>query len=269
MSGNSPPLSSQRDALTGKQRVVFVESSTSAAECDTTAKAIAAWSVLLPTPASPVPAIESPTTKVKLGRPRLHENQAARQQAYRERQKAIEAAPNTKVCTKCGGSRPLTEFNKLTISPTGLAYWCKTCFSTNAECRQYSQNRTRSASAIFRDRVLATARVRSWRELKKQNICTRCGINQRLPYARHCQTCSHETYITRQYPNDPSRARVAGFKFTMRPPRMTINLVDTSTRWCRYCCKFKLLADFPIKNRFHRWRRHQCAECVRDSSKNR
>lgn len=51
----------------------------------------------------------------------------------------------TKRCTKCGETKPLSEFSKKTASPDGLRWWCKTC--TAIYQRQYlARNREKRAA---------------------------------------------------------------------------------------------------------------------------
>ena len=48
----------------------------------------------------------------------------------------------TKVCTKCGEEKPLTEFHKSRKSHDGLGYWCKSC-KKEFRKRFYEENRGR------------------------------------------------------------------------------------------------------------------------------
>ena len=52
----------------------------------------------------------------------------------------------TKVCTKCGEEKPLTEFHKDLIACDGLQHWCKSCKN---ECQRGYRERNQMQEAVY------------------------------------------------------------------------------------------------------------------------
>lgn len=69
----------------------------------------------------------------------------------------------TKVCTKCGESKPTTEFSKNKAAPDGLQYKCKACNRAYAQAnRQRITERERASRAADPEKY--RERSRAWRE---------------------------------------------------------------------------------------------------------
>jgi hypothetical protein len=68
----------------------------------------------------------------------------------------------TKACTKCGVDKPLTEFSKCTIAPTGRQYTCKVC--------QKDHDRVRWANITPEERALKAEYDRKYREKNKEQL---------------------------------------------------------------------------------------------------
>ena len=58
---------------------------------------------------------------------------------------------NTKKCTKCGRSLPLTEFGKHKLGINGLNYWCKKCQRENTK---HWENTPRGIYAVIKRRLV-------------------------------------------------------------------------------------------------------------------
>lgn len=70
-----------------------------------------------------------------------------------------------KTCSKCGESKPHSEFHKRSRAKDGLAVWCKPCTSAYS-AQHYQANRekvlARSAARFEADRDAWNARSRAW-----------------------------------------------------------------------------------------------------------
>lgn len=76
----------------------------------------------------------------------------------------------TRICTKCGKEKPLTEFNRAS-NKSGRTYRCTECL------REYSQQHYRANSESYKKRILADKRKKKEfiNEVKASSKCSICG----------------------------------------------------------------------------------------------
>lgn len=75
-----------------------------------------------------------------------------------------------KQCSKCGETKPLSEFNKFSRSPDGLAYWCRPCHSLYVRNWELDH---RDEQKIKRKQYYAKNREREieeWKKYRKEHL---------------------------------------------------------------------------------------------------
>jgi len=98
----------------------------------------------------------------------------------------------TKACTKCGETKPLTEFHIRRKSADGLGFTCKDCVRVRSrDWAEANRERKRTRDRAYREANAEriAARQAEYREAAKAarrvndpRVCTRCG--ERIPEAR-------------------------------------------------------------------------------------
>ena len=87
------------------------------------------------------------------------------------RQQTPQTAEGVKVCSKCGETKPTTDFYRDSKSPDGLQYWCKSCSSKNNAAHKEAKSepiRVAVRETLTDEQMVAALRARGW-----EVTCTR------------------------------------------------------------------------------------------------
>ena len=109
---------------------------------------------------------------------------------------------SVKTCTKCGADKPLSEFNRRSLSKDGLRYECKSCHTmVSTQYRErnldYVRAKDCSRNKLPHRRALIKTAVANWgvtypERLKSKNILQRAvasGVVKKQP----CFVCGEST----------------------------------------------------------------------------
>ena len=185
----------------------------------------------------------------------------------------------TKTCTKCGSTKPLSEFHKDKSKPDGHCPRCKEC--KIREVSEYIKNnpeKVKEANKIARERnqpyikeyrVKYKKRLRETQDytIKEFKTCPRCKITKPINefninksnkdgHSSYCKPCSsiRDREYRRSHPTKPKVITKYHWIFITVPYDMRI---------CRICGEMKDISCFRIREETG-MRRTECNECMKE-----
>jgi hypothetical protein len=75
----------------------------------------------------------------------------------------------SKVCTKCGESKPIEAFSKNRTTADRLDKWCKTC-AAKKDKEYYAKNREKIKERRMKNRDKREKQARKWREANREKL---------------------------------------------------------------------------------------------------
>lgn len=194
-----------------------------------------------------------------------------------------------RACTKCGETKPLSEFPPVRRGEPKLQTWCRDCFAAYGK-EYYRRNRDAQKARLLRN--VAARRAENHERMLEYLVahpCVDCGAED--PVVLQFDHLSGKTRdiaamltggwtwaaVLREIEKCEVRCvnchrLKTALRYTLRQPRVLarprlpdqLRLTDALVRTCRVCALVKPLGQFPYRSKKSGTRHWVCLACQRD-----